>query len=48
MIGIYDSGMGGITVLAHLLKRLPHENYFYMADYLYRARSAPNSRTSLS
>lgn len=35
MIGIYDSGMGGITVLAHLLKRLPHENYFYLADYLY-------------
>ena len=33
MIGIYDSGIGGITVLASLLKELPNEEYFYVADY---------------
>ncbi len=33
MIGIYDSGIGGITVLAPLLKLLPEKEYFYLADY---------------
>jgi glutamate racemase len=32
MIGIFDSGLGGLTVLAEALKRLPAENYLYMAD----------------
>ncbi|MCM3629646.1 glutamate racemase [Paenibacillus glycanilyticus] len=31
-IGIFDSGLGGLTVLAEALKRLPAENYLYMAD----------------
>ncbi len=35
MIGLYDSGMGGITVLAPLLKRLPQIDYLYLADYQY-------------
>lgn len=31
-IGIYDSGVGGLTVLAALRKLLPHENYVYFGD----------------
>lgn len=31
-IGIFDSGVGGLTVLAALLKRLPHERYCYLGD----------------
>jgi glutamate racemase len=34
-IGIFDSGLGGLTVLAEALKRLPAENYLYMADTLH-------------
>ena len=31
-IGIFDSGIGGITVLKELLKILPNENYIYCSD----------------
>ena len=31
-IGIFDSGVGGLTVLAELLSLLPEERYFYYAD----------------
>jgi glutamate racemase len=31
-VGIFDSGVGGLTVLAALLKRLPCENYRYLGD----------------
>ena len=31
-IGIFDSGVGGLTVLAALLKRLPREHYHYLGD----------------
>lgn len=31
-IGIFDSGYGGITILAATKKLLPHEKYFYIAD----------------
>lgn len=31
-IGIFDSGMGGLTVLSALLKRLPHERFCYLGD----------------
>lgn len=31
-IGIFDSGMGGTTVLAAIKKLLPSEEYFYLAD----------------
>ena len=31
-IGIFDSGMGGTTVLATIKKLLPSEEYFYLAD----------------
>ena len=32
MIGIFDSGLGGLTVLKELKKLLPKYNYLYLAD----------------
>ena len=34
-IGVFDSGVGGITVLKELLKILPKEDYIYYADVLH-------------
>jgi glutamate racemase len=34
-LGFFDSGIGGLTVLAEALRRLPAENYLYMADTLH-------------
>jgi glutamate racemase len=31
-IGIFDSGVGGLTVLKALRKRLPHEDFVYLGD----------------
>lgn len=31
-IGIFDSGIGGITVLKQIIKKLPSEKYIYYAD----------------
>ena len=31
-IGVFDSGIGGLTVLKELLERLPHESYVYFGD----------------
>ncbi len=31
-IGIFDSGIGGLTVLAALQKIMPHENFLYIGD----------------
>ena len=31
-IGIFDSGIGGVTVLKEILKILPNENYIYFSD----------------
>lgn len=31
-IGVFDSGMGGLTVLRALLRRLPHEDMLYLGD----------------
>jgi glutamate racemase len=31
-IGIFDSGMGGLTVLRALQNTLPHENFIYLGD----------------
>ena len=31
-IGIFDSGIGGVTVLEEILKVLPNENYIYYSD----------------
>jgi len=32
MIGIFDSGIGGITILKEIIKKLPNENYLYYSD----------------
>ena len=31
-IGIFDSGVGGISVLKVLQKELPHENFIFFGD----------------
>lgn len=31
-IGIFDSGVGGLTVIAQIMKKLPHEDLIYLAD----------------
>ena len=31
-IGIFDSGVGGITVLAEIKRKLPNENIVYLGD----------------
>ena len=33
-IGIFDSGVGGLTVLKVLQENLPNENFIYFADTL--------------
>lgn len=34
-IGVFDSGVGGLSVLIELQKLLPHENFVFLADQLY-------------
>lgn len=31
-IGVFDSGVGGLTVLTDLMKEMPNENFIYVAD----------------
>ncbi len=31
-IGIFDSGVGGVSVLRHMLTLMPNENYIYLGD----------------
>jgi glutamate racemase len=31
-IGVFDSGIGGLTVLAALMRALPHERFLYLGD----------------
>jgi glutamate racemase len=31
-IGVFDSGVGGISVLQHIRALLPHEHLIYLAD----------------
>jgi len=31
-IGVFDSGMGGLTVMRALMERLPHEEFVYLGD----------------
>lgn len=32
MIGVFDSGIGGVTVLKELIKELPNEHFIYYSD----------------
>ncbi|MFW2177748.1 MULTISPECIES: glutamate racemase [unclassified Moraxella] len=34
-IGVFDSGLGGLSVFTHIYKQLPFENYIYLADTLH-------------
>ena len=31
-IGVFDSGVGGLSVLRHLLRLMPQERYVYLGD----------------
>ena len=31
-IGVFDSGIGGVSVLRHLIRLMPNENYIYLGD----------------
>ncbi|RPH63180.1 MAG: glutamate racemase, partial [Burkholderiales bacterium] len=31
-IGVFDSGVGGLTVLRALVAALPHEDFIYLGD----------------
>ncbi len=31
-VGVFDSGIGGLSVLKHLREQLPHESFLYVAD----------------
>ncbi|HEY6058122.1 MAG TPA: glutamate racemase [Candidatus Limnocylindrales bacterium] len=41
-IGIFDSGVGGLTVLREIIRRLPHESTVYLGD---NARAPYGTRT---
>ncbi|AWN23323.1 glutamate racemase [Deinococcus irradiatisoli] len=46
-IGVFDSGMGGLSVLRELRRALPHEDFVYLADTAhvpYGRRSEPEVR----
>ncbi len=46
-IGVFDSGIGGLTVLRELLKAFPDENFIYLGDTArlpYGSKSAPTVR----
>jgi glutamate racemase len=46
-IGVFDSGVGGLTVLHELLVGLPHEDFLYLGDsarFPYGERGAPQLR----
>jgi len=34
-IGVFDSGVGGLSVLRELQKKMPHENFVFLADQKY-------------
>ncbi|PFH08546.1 glutamate racemase [Collimonas sp. PA-H2] len=49
-IGIFDSGIGGLSVLRHIHQNLPHENLLYFADSAYapygdKSEAAISART---
>ena len=34
-IGVFDSGIGGVTVLEELVKKFPNEDFIYVGDTKY-------------
>jgi glutamate racemase len=46
-IGVFDSGIGGLTVLQALIQKFPNENFLYLGDTArlpYGSKSAPTVR----
>ncbi len=46
-IGVFDSGIGGLTVLRELVQQFPNENFLYLGDTArlpYGSKSAPTVR----
>ncbi len=46
-IGVFDSGIGGLTVLRELISQFPNENFLYLGDTArlpYGSKSAPTVR----
>ena len=31
-IGVFDSGIGGLSILNSLVEKLPYENFIYLSD----------------
>ena len=34
-IGVFDSGIGGLSILKEMIKVMPHENFYYYEDSFY-------------
>ena len=43
-IGVFDSGVGGMSVLRHIQAQLPHENLIYLADSGYAPYGAKSEQ----
>ena len=43
-IGVFDSGVGGLSILAHLRKLMPHERFIFLADQSYVPYGAKSPR----
>ncbi|MDR2050770.1 MAG: glutamate racemase [Deltaproteobacteria bacterium] len=44
-VGVFDSGVGGLTVLRAMLRRLPHEDMLYLGDTARLPYGTKSSRT---
>ncbi len=42
MIGVFDSGLGGLTVLRELVSRFKHADFVYLADHAHVACHVPD------
>lgn len=47
-IGIFDSGIGGVTVLKEIIKILPNENYIYYSDSIHNPYGEKSEEELLS
>ena len=45
MIGLFDSGIGGLSVLRHLVRQLPAEDVVYVADQAYMPYGLKSAET---
>ena len=47
-IGVFDSGIGGVTVLREILKVLPQEDYIYYSDSIHNPYGNKNTETIIA